>query len=76
MPDCKAGYEKSAQNLAKGRCQAQSSDTPQCVAKEIQLARDQTSAANSIIAYPVEVTLGAKPAIKPVPGDLRCWPAD
>ena len=76
MPDCQKGYEQSAQNLAKGRCQAQNSDTPKCFDREIQLARDQTKGANSVIAYPVEVTLGSKPEIKPVAGELQCWPAD
>ena len=75
-PDCKQAYEQSAQKLAKGRCQAQNSDTPQCVAKEIQLARDQTKDATSIIAYPVEVTLGSEPSIKPMIGDVKCWPSD
>lgn len=75
-PDCKQAYEQSAQKLAKGRCQAQNSDTPQCAAKEIQLARDQTKDATSIIAYPVEVTLGSEPSIKPMIGDVKCWPSD
>jgi len=76
QPDCKKAYEESAQKLAKGRCAAQKSNTAQCVAKEIQLARDQTSQATSIIAYPVEVALGPQPTIKPVAGELRCWPSD
>jgi hypothetical protein len=75
-PDCKAGYENSAQQLAKGRCQAQNADNSQCLAKEIELARRQTNDANSVIAYPVEVTLSSTPAIKPVAGNVRCWPAD
>ena len=76
QPDCKKAYEESAQKLAKGRCEAQSSNTPQCVDKEIQLARDQTSQASSIIAYTVEVSLGQQPIIKAVPGEIRCWPSD
>jgi hypothetical protein len=75
-PDCNAGYEKSAQELAKGRCQAQSSDNPQCLAKEIELARRQTSDAASVIAYPVEVVLSPKSAIKTVSGSVGCWPSD
>jgi hypothetical protein len=75
-PDCNTGYEKSAQELAKGRCQAQSSDNPQCLAKEIELARRQTIDAPSVIAYPVEVVLNPKPAIKTVAGSVGCWPAD
>lgn len=77
MPDCKSGYEKSAQDLAKGRCQAQNADNPQCLAKEISLARQQSNDANSVIAYPVEVTLlGAGASIKSTGGELRCWPSD
>jgi hypothetical protein len=75
-PDCKAAYEKTAQALAKGRCQAQNTDNAECLAKEIALARQQTGDANSIVAYPVEIVLGANPTIKPVTGDLQCWPSD
>lgn len=76
MPDCKKGYEDSAQNLAKGRCQAQNTDTPQCLDKEIPLARDQTKDANTVISYPVDVTLSPKPTITPLKGELGCWPSD
>jgi hypothetical protein len=76
VPDCKAGYENSAQALAKGRCQAQNSDNADCLAKEIVLARKQTGDANSVIAYPVEAAFSANPTVKPIAGDLRCWPSD
>lgn len=75
-PDCKTGYERSAQEMAKGRCQAQKSKTPQCLAKEIQLAHDQANSAPSVVAYPVEVVLDAKPVTKPVVGKVQCWPMD
>jgi hypothetical protein len=75
-PDCKAGYEQSAQELAKGRCQAKNNDNAQCVAKEIALARQQAGAANSVIVYPVETVLASNGTVKPAPGDLRCRPAD
>jgi hypothetical protein len=75
-PDCKAGYEKSAQEMAKGRCQAQKADDPQCLAKEITLARQQAYDSPSVISYPVEVVLGPEPAIKPANGNMGCWPAD
>lgn len=76
-PDCKQGYEKSAQEMAKGRCQAQDQDDQQCLAKEIQLARDQARDAPSVLAYPVEVDIVLGPAaVKPRPGDLQCWPSD
>jgi hypothetical protein len=76
VPDCKAGYEKSAQEIAKGRCQAQKADNAQCLAKEITLARQQANDSPSVISYPVEVLLGPEAVIKPVAGDLGCWPAD
>src|SRR5215813_2858743 len=75
-PDCNAGYEDSAQQLAKGRCQAQNSNNSECLAKEIALARQQTADANSVLAYPVEVVLSAGATVKPVAGSVRCWPAD
>ena len=81
MPDCKSGYEKSAQAMAKGRCQAKNTDSPECLAKEIALARQQSNDANSIIAYPAEIILAevvmsGKATIKPLAGDLRCWPSE
>lgn len=75
-PDCKAGYEKSAQDMAKGRCQAQNSDNAQCFAKEIQLARQQANDAPSVISYGVEVVLNSSPSIKPAGGPVNCWPSD
>jgi hypothetical protein len=75
-PDCQAGYEKSAQEMAKGRCQAQNNDSDQCLAKEITLARKQANDAPSVVSYAVEVLLGPKPVAKPTGGDVRCWPSD
>jgi hypothetical protein len=75
-PDCKAGYEKSAQALAKGRCEAQKAGGPQCIEEEIVLARKQTGDSPSVIVYPAEVVLDATPIVKPVAGAVRCWPAD
>jgi hypothetical protein len=76
MPDCQKGYEASARNLAKGRCQAQSTDNAECLARELKLATEQTNAASSVIAYPVEVLLVPHPTIKPVAGTVQCWPSD
>ncbi|HKD80743.1 MAG TPA: hypothetical protein VKH81_13675 [Candidatus Angelobacter sp.] len=75
-PDCKAGYEKSAVALAKGRCQAQNATGPACLEKEIGLAREQTDESPSVIVYPAEVVLSANSVVKPLAGDVRCWPAD
>lgn len=75
-PDCKAGYDKSAQEMAKGRCQAQHSDNPECMAKELPLAQSQAADAPSVIAYPVELVLQPTPEVHPLPGEVRCWPSD
>jgi hypothetical protein len=75
-PDCKKGYEESAKDLAKGRCQAQNTDNAECLARELKLATEQTNDASSIIGYPVEVLLSAHPIIKPSAGAVRCWPSD
>lgn len=75
-PDCQSGYEKSAQEMAKGRCQAQNSDNDQCLAKEIKLARQQAGEAPSVVSYAVEVVLGEEPTIKPSGGNVGCWPSD
>ena len=76
VPDCKVGYENSAEALAKGRCQAQNAEGAPCLSKEIALARQQTGDANSVIAYRVEVLLSVNPTVRPVASDLRCWPSD
>jgi hypothetical protein len=76
MPDCDKGYEESAQNMAKSRCEAQNTGNPDCVAREVKLAREQWSDASSMVSYPVEVILDAQPVIKPIAGAMKCWPAD
>lgn len=76
VPDCKAGYEKSAQAMAEGRCSGRTGDDPQCRAKELAAARDQAYATSSAVAYPVTVVLGEDPVIKPVAGKVKCWPVD
>jgi hypothetical protein len=75
-PDCRAGYEKSALTLARGRCQAQNTPNALCLEKEIALARKQTDDSPSVIEYPVEVILGTQTVIRPTGGGVRCWAAD
>jgi hypothetical protein len=75
-PDCKAGYEKSAQEMAKARCSGNPKAGPQCVDKELPLARQQASDASSVISYPVSVVLGPNPAVNPGAGNVGCWPSD
>lgn len=72
-PDCKTGYEKSAQALAKCRCQARNADDAQCLPKEIQLTRQQSNDSVSVVSYPVEVLLAPEPVIKPLSGNVLCW---
>ncbi len=71
-PDCKAGYEKSAQEMAKGRCQAQNNSSDQCLASEITLARRQANESPSVVSYAVEVLLRPEPLAKAAGGDMRC----
>lgn len=75
-PDCQAGYDKSAKELAKGRCQAQNADNTECLAKELPLAQSQAADASSVIVYPVELVLDPAPQLHAVKGELRCWPSD
>lgn len=76
IPDCKAGYEKSAQEMAKARCSGNPKADPQCMAKELPLAQQQANDASSVIAYPVSVVLSPSPSVKPVAGNVGCWPSD
>jgi hypothetical protein len=75
-PDCKAGYEKSAQEMANARCSGNPKADSQCMAKELPLARQQAKDASSVISYPVSVVLGPNPAVNPVAGSVGCWPSD
>src|SRR5262249_14306692 len=75
-PDCKAGYEKSAQDMAKGRCQAQNSDNDQCRAKEIALAGKTAGEAPWVVSWGVEVPPAREPGVKPAGGNVGCWPSD
>jgi hypothetical protein len=42
---------------------------PLCIAYEKQMT-------GTVVAYPVEVSLTAKPAIRAVPGQIHCWPPE
>lgn len=75
-PDCKVGYEKSAQDMAKGRCQAQSNDSEKCLDKELPLAREQANESPSVVSYAVKVSLTSQPVVEATGGEVRCWPAD
>jgi hypothetical protein len=75
-PDCTVGYEKNAMSLAKGYCQTHIKDHASCLATELKRRRDELKDDPSALSFPVKVILGTSPKIKPVAGELRCWPAD
>jgi hypothetical protein len=75
-PDCAAGYEKNAMSLAKGYCQTHIKDHASCLVTETKRRKEELKDDPSILSFPVKVTLGPSPEIKPVAGELRCWPAD
>jgi hypothetical protein len=75
-PDCKKGYDASAESMAKGRCAAQRAPLAACLKKKRPLALKQALDSPSVISYPVEVELGATPSAKPTGAAVGCWPAD
>lgn len=76
LPDCRKGYDASAEEMAKGRCTAQRAPLAACLKKERPLALKQALDSPSVISYPVEVELGATPTAKPTGAAVGCWPAD
>lgn len=76
VPDCRKGYDASAEEMAKGRCTAQRAPLAACLKKERPLALKQALDSPSVISYPVEVELGATPSAKPTGAAVGCWPAD
>lgn len=75
-PDCRKGYESSAESMAKGRCTAQRAPLAACLKKERPLALKQALDSPSVISYPAEVELGVTPSAKPTGAATACWPAD
>jgi len=75
-PDCRKGYEASAEAMAKGRCEGRKGTLSACIEKERPLAVKQAAESPSVISYPVEVELSATPSIKPAGAAAACWPAD
>lgn len=75
-PDCKKGYEASAEEMTKGRCTGKRASLAACMEKERPLALKQALDSPSVISYPVEVEMGATPVIKPAGAAVGCWPAD
>lgn len=76
VPDCRKGYDASAEEMAKGRCTAQRAPLGACLKKERPLALKQALDSPSVISYPVEVDLEATPSITPTGAAAGCWPAD
>ena len=56
-------------NRIRGQLGLADADAPQCIAYEKQMT-------GTVVAYPVEVALTAKPSIRAVPGQIRCWPPE
>jgi len=75
-PDCRKGYQASAESMAKGRCSGKPGPLAACIEKERPLALKQAFEAPSVISYPVEVELSATPTAKPTGATTACWPSD
>jgi hypothetical protein len=76
VPDCRKGYQASAEEMAEGRCQGKKGPLAACIEKERPLALKQAFDAPSVISYPVEVELGGTPSLRPIGPAAGCWPSD
>jgi hypothetical protein len=77
LPDCAAGYLRARQELAAGRCEAQSHPgDATCLAHEMQLLADDDKTP-SVIGYDVNVVLQPSgPQMTTTNAAGSCWPAD
>jgi hypothetical protein len=67
--DCTLPAEQAAcWNKIETKLGLENASTPACTAYEKQKG--------SVIAYPVEVALTASPAVRAMPGEIRCWPPE
>jgi hypothetical protein len=77
-PDCAAGYLKAKNELAKGRCEAQSKADAACLAaavKEIEAQR--WDEAPSVVVYDAQAVLQpGQSIVKPLGGERACHPSD
>ncbi len=75
-PDCQKGYADQTRMYANESCKNQKAGQDECLARETARMQQQLKDDPSIIAYPVDTALGARPESKARPGEVRCWPAD
>lgn len=77
--DCDLHHDGSAcWEKVKAKLDLKSSDMPVCTGYEhiVEMAKAfQTDYFESMVAYPVEVTLSPHPSVKTVAGPVTCWPA-
>lgn len=76
-PDCAAGYGRAKQELAAGRCEAQSRrGDAACLRKEMQLLADWDTSP-SVVGYDVDVVLQPSGTqMTATSAATSCWPAD
>jgi hypothetical protein len=78
LASCETGYKTAKLEMAKGRCEAESSKDAACIDKQLKLLDEQKwDSSPSVLAYDAEVVLGAgAPAIKALGAPASCRPAD
>jgi hypothetical protein len=76
-PDCASGYLRAKQELAAGRCEAQShKGDAACMREEMEGMADW-DASPSVIGYGVDVVVGpGGPQVAATGAAGSCWPAD
>ncbi len=77
-PDCAAGYLKAKTEMAKGRCDADKTPTPACIAAALkELDAQRWNESPSVIEYEAQTILAAGHATTTALGPaLTCHPAD
>lgn len=74
VTDCNLNSEGAAcWNEIKAKYELQSDDMPLCTGYDHIAELVGTDQVESVIAYPVEVTLFSEPSIQSVAGPIRCW---
>lgn len=78
LSSCANGYRAAKEEMAKMRCEAQSSEDDACIDKELKIINEQKwDEAPTVIVYEVEAALGGvSPVIKPLSDALVCRPSD
>jgi len=78
LSSCVNGYQAAKEEMAKMRCDSQSTKDDACVEQELKHINEQKwDDAPTVIVYEVETGLGgASPVIQPLSDALACRPAD